>query len=198
MVDLATRRIRENGLQKLVQPRLLRAEDINTLPSDELFDGAFSDFGALNCVEDLRRLACGLADLLKPGATALLCWMGPYCAWEVIWYLSHGDMNKAFRRWKQNGVTVRIADGTSFPVRYSSVKSLARAFAPEFRLKSVKGIGITVPPSYLEPLAHRHARLLRACEGADRWLGRCPAIRSLGDHVMVRLQRETRISAAIE
>ena len=76
MIAVATRRVQENGLQKLVQPLVLRAEDIGTFATEELFDGAFSNFGALNCVEDLRRLARDLAKLLKPGATVLLCWMG--------------------------------------------------------------------------------------------------------------------------
>ncbi len=53
MIAVATRRVQERGLQQLVQPLLLRAEDITVLHEHELFDGAFSNFGALNCVEDL-------------------------------------------------------------------------------------------------------------------------------------------------
>ena len=161
MIALATRRIQENGLQKLVQPLVLRAEDIATLPTEELFDGAFSNFGALNCVEDLQQLARDLAKLLNPGATALLCWMGPYCLWEMIWYLASRKQDKAFRRLHRDGVTATIADGAFVRVHYPSVRLLARTFAPEFRLKSVKGIGVAVPPSYLEPWAQRHPRLLR-------------------------------------
>lgn len=190
MIAVTTRRIRENGLQKLVQPRLLRAEDISSLPTDELFDGAFSNFGALNCVEDLRRLARDLARLLKPGTNALLCWMGPCCLWEMSWYLAQGNRDKAFRRLHQDGISARIADGAFVQVHYPSARALARAFAPEFRLKSVKGIGVAVPPSYLEPWAQRHPRWLQLCEQADSWMGRCPGIRALGDHLLVRLQRE--------
>jgi hypothetical protein len=69
------------------------------------------------------------------------------------------------------------------------VRFLARAFAPEFSLKSVQGIGVAVPPSYLEPWAQRHPRLLHLCEWADSWAARWPGIRALGDHVLVRLQR---------
>src|SRR5437660_1341180 len=56
MIAVATRKIQHAGHQKLVRPLVLRAEDLGTLPSDELFDGAFSNFGALNCVEDLGQL----------------------------------------------------------------------------------------------------------------------------------------------
>lgn len=190
MIDLAQRRIHERGLQKLVRPVVLRAEDIGALPADELFDGALSNFGALNCVDDLKPVARVLAKLLKPGATAVFCWMGPCCVWEMLWYLAQGNRNKAFRRFKSEGISARIADGAFVHVRYPSVKVLARAFAPEFRVKLVQGIGVAVPPSYLEPWARRHPHLLQLCERADSWLGRCPGIRSLGDHVLVRLQRE--------
>jgi hypothetical protein len=190
MIDVAARRVRQSGLQALVSARVLRGEDISTLPPDELFDGAFSNFGALNCVDDLERVAHGLARVLKPGATALLCWMGPCCMWEMIWYLAHADKDKAFRRFRPAGVNARIADGAFIHVHYPSVGFFARTFAPEFRLKAVRGIGVAVPPSYLEPWAQRHPRLLQVCEHFDSWLGGCPGVRLLGDHVLVRLQRE--------
>jgi ubiquinone/menaquinone biosynthesis C-methylase UbiE len=190
MIAAATRRIQENGLQNLVRPVWLRAEDMAALHTSELFDGAFSNFGVLNCVEDLRRVSLDLARLLKPRATALLCWMGASCAWEIAWYLAHGNGRKAFRRLSRDGVTARIADGVSVRVHYPTVSALARAFAPNFCLKSIKGIGVAVPPSYLEPWAQRHPRLLQLCERADLFAGRCPGIRVLADHVLVRLQRE--------
>jgi ubiquinone/menaquinone biosynthesis C-methylase UbiE len=190
MIEMAVRRIRNSGLQNRVHPLVLRAEDIAALPANEPFDGAFSNFGALNCVEDLSQVARDLARMLKHGASALLCWMGPHCAWEIIWYLAHGNREKAFRRQSREGVTARIADGAFLQVHYPSVKLLANTFAPEFRLRSIKGIGVAVPPSYLEPWAQRHPRLLELCEQFDSWTSRCPGIRSLGDHVLVRLERE--------
>jgi ubiquinone/menaquinone biosynthesis C-methylase UbiE len=189
MIAVTTRRIQGNGQQERVQPVLLRAENIATLPADELFDGAFSNFGALNCLEDVRQLARDLARLLKPGATALLCWMGPRCLWEMIWYLARGNGDKAFRRLHRDGVTARLGDGAFVRVHYPSVRSLAHTFAPEFRLQSFQGIGVSVPPSYVEQWAERHPRWLQLCERADSSLGRCPGIRALADHVLLRFQR---------
>jgi ubiquinone/menaquinone biosynthesis C-methylase UbiE len=189
MIEVATRRVRETGQQNLVQPLLLRAENIVALSTQKLFDGAFSNFGALNCLEDPRQLARNLAKLLRPGATALLCWMGPYCLWEIFWYLAQWKGDKAFRRLKPEGVTSRIADGAFVRVHYPPVRLLAQAFAPEFQLKSFKGIGVAVPPSYLEHLARRHPHLLQLCERADSYMGRCPGVRTVADHVLLRFQR---------
>lgn len=189
MIDAAARRVQQSGLQSVVQPRRLSAENLASLWPSEKFDGAFSNFGALNCVEDLRKLAIDLAGLLKPGATAVLCWMGPYCIWEMIWYAAQGEPDKVFRRFKPEGLPARLADDAFVHVRYPSVGYLARAFAPEFGVKAVRGIGVAVPPSYLEPWARRHPQLLHVCKQFDSWVGSCPGIRSLGDHVLVRLQR---------
>jgi hypothetical protein len=188
MIEVTTQRIAERGFQDFVRPRVLRAEDLSSLPSGE-FDGAFSNFGVLNCVQDLWPIAGSLARLLKPGAKVLLCWMPPHCAWETLWYVSQGSRDKAFRRLNRGAVEARIADGASLRVHYPSVKSLARAFAHDFRVQSIKGIGIAVPPSYLEPWARRHPWLLGLCEQFDSWMARCPGIRILGDHVLVRLER---------
>jgi ubiquinone/menaquinone biosynthesis C-methylase UbiE len=191
MIALTRRRVRDRGHQKLVQPLLLRAEDIAALPTDESFNGAFSNFGALNCIADLRRLACDLARLLEPGSIALLCWMGSCCLWEMTWYLAHGNLDKAFRRRKRNGARARLADGAFIDVYYPPVRLLAHTFAPEFRLTSFKGVGVAVPPSYLEPWARRHPRLFELCQRADSCMGRGVGLRALGDHVLLRFERTT-------
>ncbi len=80
MIDVATHRIQQRGLQKLVRPFVMRAEDIMALPADELFDGVFSNFGVLNCVEDLKGVARRARQIAKTGREcrplldgALLC-----------------------------------------------------------------------------------------------------------------------------
>ena len=189
MINLAIRRIKENGRAGSVLPHLLAAENIASLQSRS-FDGALSNFGALNCVEDLHQFARDLAILLKPGATALLCWMGPCCVWEIAWYLAQGNPDKAFRRFRCGGVTARLGQGATVRVHYPSIRLLARTFAPAFRLVSVKGIGVSVPPSYLEYWANRFPRLFDLSMRADSLLGGCPGVRTFADHILMEFRRE--------
>jgi ubiquinone/menaquinone biosynthesis C-methylase UbiE len=190
MIAVTTRRVKESGKDTSVHPRLLAAGDIRLLQNGGSFDGVFSNFGGLNCVQDLRQLAMDLAVLLKPGATAVLCWMGHCCAWEIAWYFAQGKPGKAFRRFHREGVTARLAEGPSVRVRYPSVRELARTFSPEFRIKSIKGIGVAVPPSYLEAWANRFPGPFDLSVGADSLLGRCPGIRAFADHVLLEFRRE--------
>lgn len=172
-----------------VELRLVPAEQIAKLGSEGPFDGAFSNFGALNCVEDIRRLAVDLASLLRPGTKALLCLMGPVCLWEISWYLLQGKRSKAFRRFHRGGVDARLGEGAIVRVQYPSVGLMRRMFAPQFRLARVTGIGVAVPPSYVEQWASRFPSAVRLAMHADLLLGRCPGVRMFADHILLRFER---------
>lgn len=191
MLSVAQRRIA--GLRRgagSVQLQLLPAEEISNLRDENPFDGAFSNFGAVNCVADMAKLASDLARLLRPGADLLLCLMGPMCLWETVWYLLHGEFAKAFRRFHRAGVAARLGDGAIVQVQYPSVRSIRRMFAPEFSLKAIQGVGVTVPPSYLEPWANKWPGVVKLEAGADLLLGHCPGIRMFADHLLLRFERK--------
>jgi SAM-dependent methyltransferase len=189
MIEAATRRVTEQGKFGCVRPMVLAAENIASLKSSAPFDGAFSNFGALNCVQDLAQVARDLGALLKPGAKALFSWLGPCCLWEITWYLAQANPHKAFRRFRRAGVDARLAEGAEIRVRYPSVHLIARAFVPTFQLKSISGIGIAVPPSYVESWVNRFPRWFDLNVRADAFLGHCPGIRLLADHILLEFQR---------
>ncbi|HKS95084.1 MAG TPA: class I SAM-dependent methyltransferase [Terriglobia bacterium] len=178
------------GLSAKVKFEILATEEICKLhDSEPPFDGVLSNFAGLNCVEDLRAVSRDLAQLLKPGAVAALCLFGPSCAWEILWYLAHGNARQAFRRLRSSGDLAELGDGMSVRVHYPTVATLGRLFAPEFRLRTWKGIGVAVPPSYVEPLAQRFPRVLGLAARTDRWLANVPVLRGLGDHVLLVFER---------
>lgn len=189
MIAMTARRVASGAQSDLVTTYLLPAEQIRNLAPCEPFSGVFSNFGALNCVDDLSSLARDLGKLLKRGATALLCLMGRYCAWEIAWYLAQGNARKAMRRFNPAGLTVSLTDTAKVHVRYPTVHWLARTFSPEFRLRHVRGIGIAVPPSYLEPVASRYPFWLRAMAKADSFLEHCPGVRAAADHILLNFER---------
>ena len=188
MIAVAEQRLRAVNAYR-VQPRVLAAENLASLGDAQNFDGAFSNFGVLNCIDDLRVLAKNLARLLKPGATFLSCLMGPHCAWEMLWYLAHGNPRKAFRRFASGKVTARLAATATVSVHYPSVSSLISTFSPDFRLQHWKGIGLTVPPSYLEKLVSRHPTYLRWMIRADTALEKAPLFRGWADHILLSFER---------
>ncbi len=151
-----------------------------------LFDGAFSNFAPLNCVVDLAPVARGLAQLLKPGAPAMLVLFGTFCPGEMLTEVLHKRPGQALRRCKRGSLPARLAK-RNFPIVYHRRAALMRAFAPWFVLEKRFGIGVTVPPSAAEPWISRQPRLLRAMETLDRMLSRPLAL--LGDHVLYQFRR---------
>jgi len=189
MIQIALQRLPALRNGRGVEFRVLATEQIAGLAGTGPFDGAFSNFGGLNCVRDLSTVARDLARLLKPGATALLCMAGRSVAWEIFWYLGRGNPRKALRRFQRGGTVGRLAEGVMVEVHYPSARVMAQLFAPEFRLLRLKGVGVAVPPSYLEPLARRFPRILKTLAVVDRVLGRLPLVRTLADHILLEFQR---------
>jgi len=188
MIAMARRRLNASALADMVDLRVLPTEDIAALRDEGPFDGAFSNFAGLNMVRDLCCVARDLAALLKPGAHVLLCMAGRIAPWEITWYLAHGDLGRAFQRFRPGGV-VRLVDGVRINAYYPSISTMVRTFAPEFRLRSCRGIGISLPPAYAEPWARRFPRVFEGLAGADRWLSRVPGLRALAGHVLLRFER---------
>ena len=158
-----------------------RGVDANVLAIEELrsltgqYDGAISNFGALNCVADPDELRLPLARLIRPGGHLAICIMGRFCLWETIYSLSRGQLRKASRRW--GGVSGSASLGLS--VSYPSVRRLRRALAPDFSLSKMSGIGVCVPPSYVSTLS---PRLLARCDEVDRRIAHRRFFRAISDH----------------
>jgi ubiquinone/menaquinone biosynthesis C-methylase UbiE len=188
MIAAARRRVGETGLEALVDFRVLATEQIDSLAGDAPFDGAFSNFSGLNCVQDISQAARSLARLLKPGARTLLCMVGRFSLWEMAWHLSKGRPAIALRSLKRKPATHMSAQDVAL-VHYPSVSDMRRMFAPEFRLQGWKGIGVAVPPSCLEPFARRFPTTVGGLAKIDRYLGRFPIFRSLGDCVLMQFER---------
>jgi SAM-dependent methyltransferase len=148
------------------------------------FDGAFSNFGGLNCVADLPGVATGLASCLRPGATLLLCLMGPLALWEWTWFLWRRQPAKAFRRLNPRGVWWR-----DLRIRYPMIRTVRRAFAPHFQLRRLSAIGALLPPPYAEPWAVRNPGLISFLNRWERRLERLPPLPWLADHYLLEMVR---------
>lgn len=184
MVGKAEAKIAAAGVGSLARVELMALEDLSAADLPGPFDGAFSNFGALNCTDDLGGVARALADRLRPGAPLLLCVMGPWVPWEWGAYLLQGQPAKAFRRLRPGGLCWR-----GLTVHYPSIGRLRKAFAPAFKLERVAALGALLPPSYLETWTRRHPRLLAALDRWERRLERFPPLPQLADHYVAELVR---------
>jgi ubiquinone/menaquinone biosynthesis C-methylase UbiE len=162
-----------------VDARLCRIEDLASI--DDSFDGAISNFGALNCVENLSDLRPSLARLIRPGGYVAVCVLGRFCLWEGLWYALHGDIRKASRRWG-----AKASASVGLTVYYPTVREIRDALSPDFSLTQSTGIGICVPPSFVRGLS---AGFLERLGRIDAVIAKWRGFRAISDHRLLIFRR---------
>lgn len=187
MIRTARHRLLTEAPQADIEFRHLAIEQLNELTPQYLFEGALSNFSGLNCVADLGRAARHLAALMAPGAPLVICLSTRFCVMETLWFLMQGQLRKAFRR--APGYSTAHVDGFAIQVYYPRLGEVKRLFAPWFRLLSCTGVGVAVPPSYLEPVVRRYPWLLPLCKAIDLRIAGLPLLRTVGDHMLLRFER---------
>ena len=166
------------GLQDL--PRFLDALD-----HGEGFDAIVSNFGALNCAPSLDPLGIVACRHLRPGGAVILGLIGRTCLWETAYFIARGERAKAARR-RLPTVAVPVA-GVDVPTFYHRRGDVHACLGEAFRLDGAIGIGVAVPPPFLESRWQQVPALIRrAAAGIDRMAAAWPLLNQLGDHTLTR------------
>ena len=161
------------------------ASFLDALAEPSGFDGIVSNFGALNCVESLAPLGALARRYLRPNGTVVLGLMSRVCALEVRYFTATRQRNIARLRKGAGAVAVPVA-GVDVPTFYHRIGDVEAALGPDLALLSIEGVGVAIPPPYLEP---RWQQLPRAVRGAvvrlDALLSPWPPFNRVGDHVLL-------------
>jgi SAM-dependent methyltransferase len=166
------------GLQDL--PHFLDALD-----HEGGFDAIVSNFGALNCAPSLTALGTIGGRHLRSGGAMAIGLMGRTCLWETLYFTAQGDRVRARRR-RVGNVAVPVA-GINVPTFYHRTRDVAAALGEIFTLDALVGVGVMVPPPYLEPRWQQVPLVLRrAAAAVDRLTGSWPVVNHLGDHTLSR------------
>jgi ubiquinone/menaquinone biosynthesis C-methylase UbiE len=187
MILTARKRLQDEEPDAPIQFKLLPTEHLARLHPSTLFDGALSNFSGLNCLSNLNQAARDLASLVTPRGPVLICLSTRFCFAETLWFLFHGDFRKAFRR--TPGVAHAKVNEFTVKVYYPTLREVKQSFSPWFRLRSCTGIGVAVPPSYLEPTMRKFPRLLRILRWIDQRISHLPLLRIMGDHMFLHFER---------
>jgi SAM-dependent methyltransferase len=173
MVAKAREKARESKIpSSLLSFQVRAAEDVAGI--EQSFDGAYSNFGALNC-GDLTAVGRGLVRVLKPGAPMLLSWMGPR---PLPSLLRHGP------RARRGSKPPRVG-GTPIPVRYPTLREVRRLMGSDCIWRDSFGLGVTLPAPEFPAWPLRHPGLLGVLAGLESVVRHWPILRGLGDHLVL-------------
>ena len=153
------------------------------------FDGALSNFGALNCLPDRQGVAAALADRIRPDGRLVLVVMGPYCPWEAATLLLGGHPREAMRR-SRGGDLAKVGDA-SVRVWYPSPRQLRRELSPWFIAERLIGVAAFLPHSGLAKRAQRWGKGLEILARLEALFGGRFPCSWFNDHYLLQLRRRT-------
>lgn len=189
MIGVLKRKAEAEGLADRVitlqsKPYML-GESVRSLGYVEV-DGAYSTYGAINTDPRLTDLFATLHGLIRDRGRLVLGVWNKYCLFEIAGYSLRMKPSMTVARLR-NPVPIgksRFCISTNA----FSVASLGSLISKFFRLESVRGVGILLPPSnmirYLPP-----ARLEKLLEAAELNLEDKFPFSRLGDHFLAAYRR---------
>jgi deazaflavin-dependent oxidoreductase (nitroreductase family) len=184
MLEVLARKAKLEGLNNRIFTLHSRAgglrKGILSLGFDK-FDGAYSTYGAINTEPRLDDLFRDLHDLLKEDGILVLGVWNKYCLYETLGYLLRGRPAMAFARLR-NPVPIGKSRFCVASNAYS-IASLGKHAATYFKLRSILGVVIILPPSNLTRYLPK-GRWLTLVKRLDLYLGRTFPFNRLGDHFL--------------
>lgn len=190
MLERTAERAARESVTSNVSVVPLGAHELHRMEGSSLFDGAYSNLGALNCVPDLSAVAAQCARLLKPNGTLVFTIIGRVCPWEIAHYALRRNWERVKVRFARGMVPVRMNKRVVW-TRYYSPRELYREFARHFRLVHCRGVCVFAPPPYLTGVKERHTRLYERLWRLDRAVSGWPVLRGLGDHFLIVMSRRS-------
>ena len=159
--------------KKNIDARQLSYENIDSIT--QKFDYVFSNFGGLNCIDDLGKVTKHLPGLLKQGGYVTWVIMPPVCPWEML--------SLTFRRFREEGVMAHI-DGHYFRTWYHSLSDIKKAFGDQFDFIESEGLAaLSPPPHKTNFFAYRLSRKI------DGILNRTFPFNRWADHIIVTFRK---------
>jgi len=184
MLEVLERKAKLEGLDDRVFTLHCRADGLKKgvhSSGFDKFDGAYSTYGAINTEPRLDDLFRDLHDLLKEDGILVLGVWNKYCLYETLGYLFRGRPDLAFARLR-NPVPIGRSRFCVASNAYS-IASLGKHVASFFKLESILGVVIILPPSNLTRYLPR-GRWLTFFKRLDLRLGRIFPFNRLGDHFL--------------
>ncbi|MFQ5578945.1 MAG: hypothetical protein ACE5G8_18360, partial [Anaerolineae bacterium] len=184
MVAEIERKIAGGDLQESLTAQQCSFTELNQV-SPGPFEAIYSNFGGLNCVDDLTAVTRHIPNLLEPGGLVTWVIMPPICPWELA--LLWKDPRVATRRLRPGGARANVA-GVRFRTTYFTPRQVRRAFGPRFEPARLEGLSVVTPTADNKSFARQHPRLYRRLARLDDWLCRRPLFRGWGDFFILTMR----------
>jgi ubiquinone/menaquinone biosynthesis C-methylase UbiE len=182
-------KVDQRGLKTFISTELCSFTQLNALQNRGPFDHIFSNFGGLNCTQDLDRVLQSFSGLLKTNGIVTLVIIPKFCLWEAL-LIFKGKFKTATRRWfSKKGAQAHI-DGTYFKCWYYNPSYVIKHMGSSFQLLEIEGLCTVVPPSYIENFAEKYPRIYKYLESKEDHLRNKFPWKYCGDYFIISLKKK--------
>jgi ubiquinone/menaquinone biosynthesis C-methylase UbiE len=185
MIAEIEKKIQRNNLSHRFSCQQLSFDQLQHVKG-HAFDYCFSNFGGLNCIDDLRNVTKLLPALLKPGAYVTWVVMPPVCLWELLSLLK-GRTKKALRRFERNG-TVSHLEGEHFVTYYHSLEYVKAAFQGHFTFITSEGLAALSPQPHRQDFPIARPKFYEGLRKIDAIVRTSFPFNRWADHIIVTFQ----------
>lgn len=184
MVERTHARAADEHVSNRVRTAAIGAHELARIEGSSIFDGIYSNLGALNCLPDLVSVARECSRLVKPGGRLVFTVIGRWCPWEIAHYALRAEWRRLGVRFARRMMPVRM-NGHTVWTCYWAPWEFYRAFAREFDLVSYRSVCLFAPPPYMSAFRDRHNSWFMRMWRWDRRAGGWPLLRNFGDHFLI-------------
>lgn len=153
------------------------------------YDLIISNFGGLNCInpEALQKFFSKLPGMLVPGGRFVGVIMNRFCLVESAYYLAKFEFKRAFRRWTNDEVKLRL-NGNALRSWYYRPDTIRQWAKPFLNIVKVKPVGLVLPPFHLSTFLFRKKKLLYHLNRLEKTLLNCSFLSGVADHFLIDLE----------
>jgi ubiquinone/menaquinone biosynthesis C-methylase UbiE len=186
MIEVTQAKVAKLNLSDNISVEQLNINEIDKISFPHMFDLVFSNFGGLNCLSgiELTSLSNKIRSLLKPTGKFIAVVMTDFCIIESTYFLLKFRMKEIFRRKELQQVKL---DDVVIDTYYYGPNKFYEYFNAGFLINKVIGIGMLIPPSYLNNFFKSKIAFLKLLNILENILGNNSFSASISDHYLIDL-----------
>jgi ubiquinone/menaquinone biosynthesis C-methylase UbiE len=186
MLEQLEKKITAHSLEEHIETLHCSFHELHQI-KNRTFDHIISNFGGLNCSENLEEVLKQFSPLLKPGGKITLMIMPKICPWELA-LVFKGKFRTGFRRLKKKALAK--VEGVEFYCYYYTPGYVKRALGKDFETVSLKGVCITVPPEFLQGFVEHRSGLFKRLRSIDKAISGFFPFTYCCDHFLITLEKK--------
>jgi ubiquinone/menaquinone biosynthesis C-methylase UbiE len=188
MLQEFNKKLEDSPLKERISFQKCSFNELNLGVNHMNFDHVFSNFGGLNCAEDLQAVIKQVNTYVKTGGMVHFVMINPVCLWELLVILK-GKYKFALRRLTKKGVKSHLYGGHYFLTYYYPLSYIKKAFGQNYKIEKIRGVGCVIPPTYNNYFPEKYPKLFETLRSIESKVNTFWPFNRIGDLYIITLKK---------